>query len=288
VDYKGVVSTPLPVASAPARRKKLPPKFHYVTISSIEELTPRMRRITFSGADLATYPNDGPGTHFKILLPQPGLELVLPEVVPPDFVWPSLAEGGPIRRTFTPRFVDNENSRLVIDFALHEHGGGPASQWASRAVVGDTTVLTGGRGAYRIDPAADWALLVGDETALPAIGTLLEDAAVNAPGVPIHIIVEVGAEDDEIPLPLPAGATLTWVRRGDRPAGAAATDAVTAAELASGAGKVWVGLEASAMRDVRRHLLHERGLDRSGLHTRAYWKYGAGGHPDSDSGEDVD
>ena len=69
---------------------------------------------------------------------------------------------------------------------------------------------------------------------------------------------------------------------------AVAAAAVVDAQLPAGDGRAWVGLEAAAMRTVRRHLLHERRLDRSALHTRAYWKFDTAGHRDSDSGEDVD
>jgi len=257
-------------------------------VEAIEELTPRMRRITFGGADLATYPNDGPGTHFKVLLAPDGGELQLPEVTPDWVGWP-VGEGQPIRRTYTPRFVDNAASRLVIDFALHPDGdGGPASRWAQAAVVGTQTVVTGGRGAYRIDETADWTVLVGDETALPAIGTILDDAVERGLDRPIIVIAEVVDATDEIALPDAPATTVRWVHRGHGTAGEAGAQALIDADLPAGSGRAWVGLEAAAMRTARRHLLHERGFDRAALHTRAYWKRGAGGHRDSDSGEDVD
>lgn len=282
------MSSPLPAVPAPPARRKLPPTFHRVTVEAIEELTPRMRRITFGGADLATYPNDGPATHFKVLLAPDGGRLELPEVTPDWTGWPS-GEGQPIRRTYTPRYVDNAASRLVIDFALHPGAGaGPASRWAEAATVGTQTVVTGGRGAYRIDETADWTVMVGDETALPAIGTVLEDAAARGIDRPIIVIAEVLDATDEIELPLTGATQLHWVHRGDGGAGELGAQALIDAALPSGAGRAWVGLEAAAMRTARRHLLHERGFDRSALHTRAYWKRGMQGHRDSDSGEDVD
>jgi NADPH-dependent ferric siderophore reductase len=55
-----------------------------------------------------------------------------------------------------------------------------------------------------------------------------------------------------------------------------------------GSGRVWIGCEAAVMRDIRRHLLHERGMDRTHAHTQGYWKYGATNHPDNDRGQDVE
>lgn len=285
--HNGRVSAALPAAgSAVPVRRKAPPSFHRVSVRAIEQLTPRMRRITFTGPDLAAYPNEGPATHFKILLPPPGVERVEPPEVTPDWTgWPPSDERSPLRRTFTPRRVDPGAQELVIDFALHGAHGGPASQWAAEARVGDEVVVTGGRGAYRVDPDAPWTLLVGDETALPAIGTILEDAP---PDAVLVLLIEVQDESDQIELPLTPSTTLVWVHRGERIAGQAVAEAVTAAALPEGAGNAWVGIEAASMRAVRRHLIAGRGFTRDRLATRAYWKFDAPGYRDGDTGEDID
>jgi len=79
-----------------------------------------------------------------------------------------------------------------------------------------------------------------------------------------------------------------WCHRGEGldGFGMAAAQAVRDLALPEGRGACWVGLEATAMRAVRRHLLGERGLDRDQLYTRGYWKLGAADHPDHDTGED--
>jgi NADPH-dependent ferric siderophore reductase len=284
--HNGRVSAPLATASAAApARRKAPPKFHAVTVKAIEQLTPRMRRITFAGPDLADYPNDGPGTHVKILLTAPGVDTVeVPQLGPAGEGWPPTGPDAPLRRTFTPRFVDNAAREMVIDFALHGDHGGPASQWAAEAKVGDGVVVTGGRGAYRIDPSAPWTVIIGDETALPAIATILEDA----PTATVVLIIEVQDATDEIALPLPPGSTITWIHRGDRTAGEAVTEAAAVAALPEGAGNAWVGIEAASMRAVRRHLIADRGFTRDRLATRAYWKFDAPGYRDGDTGEDID
>jgi NADPH-dependent ferric siderophore reductase len=275
-------------------RRRPAPTFHPVEVTEISQLTPGMRRITLAGDKLASYPNDGPGTHFKLLLPAPGqAEVVLPATGPDGgLVWP---EPRPIRRTYTPRYVDREGRRLAVDFVLHGDGnggaaghGGPASAWAAAARVGDRTVVTGARGAYRIDPDAGWTLLVADETALPAVGTILDDAPA---GARVMLVAEVAGEDEHLEFGTTADLTTVWCHRDSGHAGFGTLAAQAVRELAlpvgsAGRGMCWVGLEASAMRVVRRHLLGDRGLEREQVYTRGYWKLGEADHPDHDTGED--
>ncbi|MDQ2812426.1 MAG: siderophore-interacting protein [Actinomycetota bacterium] len=256
--------------------------FHPVTVTDISQLTPGMRRITFGGEKLREYPNDGPATHFKLLLPAPGqAKVTLPTSRPDGLVWP---EPRPLLRTYTPRHLDRAAQRLVVDFMLHGDGG-PASRWAAQARVGDEIVITGARGAYRIDPGADWTLLVADATALPAVGTILDEAPADTR---VLLVAEVTDKDEQLVFDTAAELTTVWCHRDEAHAGYGmlAAEAVRDLALPGGRGACWVGLEAAAMRTVRRHLLGERGLDRDQLHTRGYWKLGVADHPDHDTGED--
>jgi NADPH-dependent ferric siderophore reductase len=259
-------------------RRRPAPTFHQVAVADVSQLTPRVRRITFSGEKLADYPNEGSATHFKLLLPAPGqTEVALPADGP---------DGGPrpVRRTYTPRYVDRAGQRLVVDFVLHGDDG-PASRWAAAARVSDTVVVTGARGAYQIDPDADWTLLVADESALPAVGTILDQAQA---GTRVLLVAEVADEAEQLAFDTAAELATVWCHRGARRTGPGmqAARAVRDLSLPAGRGACWVGLEATAMRAVRRHLLDERGMDRKQLYTRGYWKLGMADHPDHDTGED--
>ena len=171
-----------------------------------------------------------------------------------------------------------------MDFVLHGDGG-PASAWAAAARPGDRVVVTGARGAYRIDPGTDWTLLVADETALPAVGTILDDAPASAR---VLLVAEVADEAEELAFDTGAELTSVWCHRRESHAafGMLAAQAVRDISLPGGRGACWVGLEATAMRAVRRHLIGERGMDREQLYTRGYWKLGVADHPDHDTGED--
>jgi NADPH-dependent ferric siderophore reductase len=197
-------------------------------------------------------------------------------------VWP---EPRPLRRTYTPRHLDRAGQRLTVDFVLHGDGGGPASKWAAGAKVGDRLVVTGARGSYQIDPGAEWTLLIADETALPAVGTILDEAPA---GAQVLLVAEVDTEADQLKFGTAAELSTVWCHRDGTGAGygTLAAQAVQNLTLPEGRGAVWVGLEASAMRTVRRYLLGERGLDRGQLYTRGYWKLGESDHPDHDTGED--
>jgi hypothetical protein len=120
--------------AGPRRPGRVRPTFHRVTVAEASHLTPRMRRLVFAGDDLAGYLSDGPGAHFKLVLPLPGQdEIRLPKFTGEGLRWPDGPR--PVLRTYTPRTVDWAERRLTVDFALHPDGG-PASAWAAAARPG--------------------------------------------------------------------------------------------------------------------------------------------------------
>ena len=114
-------------------------------------------------------------------------------------------------------------------------------------------MFTGPAGAYNPDPGADWHLMVGDESALPAIAASLEAVP---PGVPVVVRLICDGPEYEIALATPGDLDLAWVHRPDPLA-----DAVAALELPAGRAHAFVHGEAGETRAVRRHLLADRGLD---------------------------
>jgi NADPH-dependent ferric siderophore reductase len=102
----------------------------------------------------------------------------------------------------------------------------------------------------------------------------------------VSLVAEVANEADELKFGTAADLAVTWRHHNGEGPGMAAAQAVRDLGLPAGRGAVWVGLEAGAMRAVRRHLIGVRGLDREQLYTRGYWKLGVSDHPDHDTGED--
>jgi NADPH-dependent ferric siderophore reductase len=226
---------------------------HRATVLSTEPLTPHMVRLVFGGEGLRRFPGgDFSDRYVKLQVPEP-------------------ATGRTRTRTYTVRDWDEDARRLTIDFVVHGDAG-IAGPWASAARPGDELEFFGPGGAYTPDPEADWHLLIGDASVIPAIGLSL--ARVPA-GRPVWVVVEVDDEDERQPLETPADLHLSWVYRsadpGEEPE--LLLEAVRALDLPTGRGDAFVHGEATAVRNVRRHLLVERGLDPATLSASGYWKH---------------
>lgn len=164
------------------------------------------------------------------------------------------------------------------------HREGVASTWAAKAQKGDNIVVTLPGGPYRVDPAARRFVIAGDESAIPAIGQIIESLPSDARA---DVFVEVEDTSEEQQLTSPAQIELHWLHRDG--SGAVAGRLIESAirELSMPEdGRFFVACEAGVMRDIRRHLMLERGLTREAFHTHGYWKLGAANHPDHDLGDD--
>jgi NADPH-dependent ferric siderophore reductase len=256
---------------APERVRREPPPFRQVTVARVEELSPRMAEVTVRGPELAGLAVDAPAASVRVLLPDPGTgRLDVPAWTGNEFLLPDGTR--PTIRTLTPRRLDPAAGELAVAVVLH--GDGAASAWARTAGPGQPAAVSGPGRGYPVPRHAGSFLLGGDETALPAIGQLLE-ALPDGAEVAAH--VEVGAPDARIPLPDRAGATVGWhVLPPGQPPGTALVDAVRRAPLAAGT-HVWVAGEAAAVQRIRRLLFEERGLPRSRATVRGYWKHGRAG-----------
>lgn len=255
------MSAPDPTVPARARKPR-----YTATVKAVSRLTPRMVRVTFTGETLADFGWNGPAAHIKL-------------------IFGSLdQEPRPPSRTYTPRRFDASTRELDVDFVLH--GEGPASTWATQVQVGQQLTIAGPGRSYVVEPRAPWYLLAGDDTAIPALCTIMETLPA---AIPIRTLIEVVDEQEQHDLHLGANVRLEWLHRGGNTlaAGRPLEAAMRALELPPGAGRIYVACESDAMRRIRRHLLHDRKLDRSQLTTRGYWHLGAVDHPDRDYGEDV-
>lgn len=245
------------------------------TVQRVQPLTPRMLRIVFGGEELRSFQWSGPASHIKLIL---GPTSADPEV-------------RALSRTYTPRHFDASAGELTVDFVLH--GEGPASTWAAQAQPGQPMLIGGPGRSYAVDPLAQWLLIAGDESAIPAIATILETLPDS---VPAEVLIEANDANDEFAIaPLRPNVTIRWLYRArpitptdpTAPAGVELLAAVTAFQPPVGSGAIYVACEADAMRRIRRQLLVERAMTRESVTTRGYWKHGSTDHPDRDYGEDV-
>jgi NADPH-dependent ferric siderophore reductase len=268
-------------AGAPIiRTRREPPAFRRVAVRAVAPVTPRLVRVTVGGPDLDGLVIEQPAASVRLLLPPRGSTgLVMPAWTRNEFLLPDGSR--PPIRTLTPLRLDPERQELEVEIVVHE--GGAASGWALAAEEGDEAALSGPGRGYPIDPDATMFLLAGDESAIPAIGQLLE--ALPA-GKPVRVIIEVAHPDARLDLPSrPASAAPPAVEWCDLPAGEAPGGALVAAvikaaaDLPAGA-RIWAAGEAAAVQRIRRHLLDERGLPRSETWIRGYWKHGRAGDAD--------
>ena len=176
----------------------------------------------------------------------------------------------PVPRRFSVRAFDEATRRLTIDVVVHGDEG-TAGRWAQQARPGDLLQLAGPSGAYRPDPEAAWHLLVGDESALPAIAASLEVLAPDASAVAVLL---VDGPDHEVPLAGPAALEVVWLHRSalDGTAADALVAAVAALPRPFDGVHAFVHGEAVETRAVRRHLLGERGVPREALSVSPYWR----------------
>ncbi len=240
-----------------------------VQVRRSERVTPKMIRVTLGGDELAGFPGEGPDRRIKMFFPVPGQERpAIPRAASGGPVWPA-GEARPAIRTYTVRRFDSAAGELDVDFVLHE-GHGPAAAWARDARPGSWVAVSEPGGRYVPDPAADFHVVIGDETALPAVATVLDALAVMHPParVPALAFLEVADAAEEQALP----ATVTWVHRGERAAGEPLTEAVRAAEFPTGRGQAWLSGESACVKDLRKHLLDDRRLDRRAVYATGYWR----------------
>lgn len=250
------------------------PYFREMRVVRSVALTPGMRRVTLAGPDLRRFATGG--LHVRLLLPKDR---------PSAAVWPVMGEDGrpswptaadrPDVRIYTLRRVDADKGEVDIDFVVHDGAGTPGARFAANALPGDIVGMTGpGGGSVG---AADWYLLAGDETAIPAIARILEELPPSAQAV---VRVEIADTDEEQPLPSQASVDLRWLHRNGIEPGCAGLlpEAVRAVPWPSeGRVFVWAGCEHRDFREIRAFCRQERALTRQEHLVVAYWRRGVAG-----------
>ena len=241
----------------------------YARVASTEALTPSLVRVVLEGGDLAELVMpDATDTYINAAF-RPA-SAPYDEVFDPQRLRETHPDAEqPARRRYTVRAWDSDALRLTVDFVVHGDSG-VAGPWAMHAEPGDALVFTGPSGSYRPDPAADWHLMVGDESAVPAIAASLEALPSGARAV-VRLVCD--GPEHEIELASAGDVDLVWLhRRGDERDDALLLAAVEAVDFGDGTPFGFVHGEADEIRAVRRHLLEERGLTRQDLSCSPYWR----------------
>lgn len=245
------------------------PNLREATVVGTEDVTPHMRRVKFSCADVT--PFIGGDMHVRILIPPRGRQPVWPGYrLDGRLAWPD-GDDELLVRAYTIRAVDIDRRELWIDFFQHPAPGvrTPGADFARDTQAGDVVALLGpGSGSL---PAASEILMIGDESALPAIARI---AAEVPAGTRMQAIVEVLDADEEQPLPTAGHLEVRWLHRRSYPAattGILADEAKKAIVAADAGTFVWVACEKADARSVR-SLLNDRHHDRSLRYVAWYWE----------------
>jgi NADPH-dependent ferric siderophore reductase len=228
-----------------------------VRVAAIDNITPKMRRIQFASPDLHDFESLAPDDHVKLFVPDSDT---------------AGSSGKPCMRDYTPRAFDPAQGTLTIDFALHD--GGPATAWALAAQPGDEIEIGGPRGSVIVTDDFDWYLLIGDETALPAIGRRVETLRA---GVPVKTIAVVDDDAERQAFTTRADCQAIWISRDGRHADDAQLlhAALTGlCPLPEGDGYVWIAAEANVARTLRTYIVDTLGHNKAWVKASGYWVTG--------------
>jgi NADPH-dependent ferric siderophore reductase len=236
-------------------------------------ISPNVVRVSLVGEDLAALPFAGADQRVKLLLPRAGQER--PQLDGLETIWEIMAlpdEVRPIMRTYTVRSHRPAAAEVDIDFAVHGDLG-PASRWAVAARPGDEVALFGPAADYEPPADTQWQLIAGDESALPAIGAIVESLRHYDRAV---VLIELADLRDAQRFDSRAEVEVTWLPRGPVPAhkSPALIDAVRCTDIPGVPAYFWIAGEASIATGIRRHLVNERGVNRDDVQFTGYWRHG--------------
>lgn len=258
-----------------------PPTLREVEVVRIVDVTPGMRRVTLSGEQLGPFTSaDGvacpafSSTGFDddlgLYFPYPGQgEVVLPTQAEGRLV---VAKGQrPLSRSYTVRRWDPQTRELDVDFVTH--GVGVGTTWAHRAGVGDRIHFSGPSSSKSFPVTADWLLLAGDDTTIPAVARLLDELPEDARA---QVFLEVAENSHRTELRALPGVEVTWLVRQGAEAGTTTllVDAVRSAAWWEGRPFAWIAGERTAVRDLRRHLVEDRAVSKHDIEFSGYWRRG--------------
>jgi NADPH-dependent ferric siderophore reductase len=309
-------------------RDVLPLILDEVEVRAVERLAPSFVRIELGGPALAELGVEGPMYDQRIKLVFPNDAGDLPSFHGVDDSWwdrwlqiPESERGH--MRTYTVRAVRGAGAetRMVVDLVLHlaDEATGPGSAWAAQASVGDRLVTMAPRrgvpyGGIEFDPGtAKELLLVADETAVPAVCSILEDLGPGTRGVAfleVPVSGDVAALADQA---APPNLRVAWLPRDGAPLGSL-LDREVRRHLGVGEGAApvpdtevdpdlwetpgysssgedvdvpvvpvghdldglyaWIAGESKVVTGLRRLLVSELGMDRRQVAFMGYWRRG--------------
>jgi NADPH-dependent ferric siderophore reductase len=241
-----------PAARTP-RRVRHEPRRRQLAVKRVERIAAHMIRVTLGG-DLEGFTSLGFDDHVKVFFPAETTGADAPS------------------RDYTPRRYDPVANTLDIEFVIHD--AGPATRWAEQAQPGQPLEIGGPRGSFIIPNSYDWHLMIGDDTALPAIARRLAELPA---GIRAVVLAEVDNPADQVAFATAADVTVTWAHRNGAEAGASDVLARTLQTLTLPEGDyyAWVACESLAAKALRAQLIAGHGANPKWIRAAGYWRRGA-------------
>ncbi|GAA2521284.1 siderophore-interacting protein [Winogradskya humida] len=253
-----------------------------LTVIAREEISPHFMRVTLGGDDVRHLEQQGFDQWGRLFFAGPGQDEV---ALPASERWMIQNALQPARRrprvrSYTIRRFRPEISAFDIEVAVHQEAAtadrpaAPGTAWALSAKPGDRVAFLDEGCGYVPQPDAEWQLLAGDESALPAIVAILERSTA---ALPADVYLEIPSDSDiRDDITAPQGSRIQWLPRNDPglAPGSLALQAVTGTPLRSGPFYAWTAGESSLATSIRRHLVGAHGVPRSHVAFRGYWRQG--------------
>ena len=242
-----------PNRTAPViERVRLEPIKRNLIVSEKYHVSPNMLRLVVKGDELVGFNAPGADDNIKMIVPDEA--------------------GNMVMRSYTPRRYNPVAGELEIDFALHL--AGPATKWALDVEVGETAIVAGPRGSKHVSGDIDRWVMVGDETAIPAMARRLEEAEA---GERITAVITIPSREDMQQIESAADVDYVCVYRDELGVGATDTASLIRQlepmDIRAGV-FVWLAAEGGVVRTLRTYLTDERGLDRRWIKASGYWVEG--------------
>ncbi len=248
----------LPNPSAAARRYRIG------EVLRVTDLSPHMRRVTFTGPDLEDFPEDRNGGNIKLFLPEQDWSA--------SQLRDTLQSGNrPTTRTFTARRYTAATNELDVDFVQHTDGG-PAATWAAKARRGDFLGIAGPSARKLVAQDADWFLICADMSGIPAALAAVEDLPANAEG---RVFFEVASVADKLDVKAPPSMPVVWLINDDpHQVSLQQLNAIKKMSWRRDRVSVFVAGESTAVRALRQYLRYEKKVPREDCYISGYWKVG--------------
>ncbi len=263
------------VRPAPARRKKRTSPDTTIVFAEVVRsvrFRPHVQRITLRSDEFPGFICDVPDQFITFIFPLPGGDRKRPSV-DRTFTWEESfrrpPEEQPHARNYTVRNWRPETCEVDVDMILHE-GSSIGTDWARLAEPGDALAIWGPRIAFDPPPNLEWLLLFGDDTALPAIGAILEQLGDD---VRAHVVIEVDSEADLQPLPENERISVAWVYRNGAAPGTVRLlePAIRSLSIPDAVCYGWGGGEHRIMNAIGKYLRRECGFRPIDVSTVGYW-----------------